>query len=121
MSLQNDFPELERVLQDEKIACRLRADIECLNEAYGSNRNLETDLGGYVIVLWGTQEEIEKHFKSIMKYHNLNADEYEYFDKMVLPERDEISVAFRLFLCSSDYAVEIVTIETVRRYKEVIR
>ena len=48
-----------------------------------------------------------------MTYHKLCADEYEYMDKIILPERDDITVTFRLFLCSSDYAVEIVTIEEV--------
>lgn len=90
---------------------RLRADIECLNNLYGEERNLVSDLGGYVVVLWGKRDEVATHYKNILAYHKLNAEEYEYEDKMILPERDDVTVTFRLFLCSSDYAVEIVTVE----------
>lgn len=98
-------------LAKKEIFERLRADIECLNNLYGEERNLVSDLGGYVVILWGQREEVASHYERILKYHNLNAEEYEYEDKMILPERDDITVTFRLFLCSSDYAVEIVSVE----------
>lgn len=102
------------VLSDEKVFKRLRADIECLNEAYGADRDLQADLGGYVVVLWGSQSEVQNEVENVLTYHKLRLDEYEYMDKIILPERDDITVTFRLFLCSSDYAVEIVTIEEAR-------
>lgn len=98
-------------LAKREIFERLRADIECLNSFYGEERSLMSDLGGYVVVLWGKREEVALHYKKILEYHNLNMEEYEYEDKMILPERDDITVTFRLFLCSSDYAVEIVSVE----------
>ena len=102
---------LYKALSNANIYDRISFEVASLNEAYGEQRNLLSDLGGYVIVLWGENEEIENDYKNILKYHKLNRDEYEYFDKVVLPERDNIEVAFRLFLCSSDYAVEVVTVK----------
>lgn len=99
------------VLSNEKVFKRLNADIECLNEAYGTDRDLQTDLGGYVVVIWGSQKEVQNEVERVLAYHKLHSDEFEYMDKIILPERNDITVTFRLFLCSSDYAVEIVTIE----------
>lgn len=101
------------VLSNEKVFKRLRADVECLNEAYGADRDLQADLGGYVAVIWGSQSEVQNEVEKILTYHKLSSDEYEYKDKIILPERGDITVTFRLYLCSSDYAVEIVTIEEV--------
>ena len=110
--LQNacSMPE---VLSDEKVFKRLRADVECLNEAYGADRDLQADLGGFVVVIWGGRSEVQNEVEKVLTHHKLHPDEYEYMDKIILPERDDITVTFRLFLCSSDYAVEIVTIEEV--------
>ena len=107
---------MPEILSNEKVFKRLRADIECLNEVYGADRDLQADLGGYVVVIWGGQSEVENEVEKILTYHKLRSDEYEYKDKIILPERDDITVTFRLFLCSSDYAVEIVTIEEVSKW-----
>ena len=104
---------MREVLSDEKVFKRLRADIECLNEAYGADRDLQTDLGGFVVVIWGDRSEVQNEVEKVLTHHKLHSDEYEYMDKIILPERDDITVTFRLYLCSSDYAVEIVTIEEV--------
>lgn len=110
--LQNNC-SMPDVLSDEKVLKRLRADVECLNEAYGANRDLQADLGGFVVVIWGGRSEVQNEVEKVLTHHKLYSDEYEYMDKIILPERDDITVTFRLFLCSSDYAVEIVTIEEV--------
>ena len=101
------------VLNDEKVFKRLRADVACLNEAYGADRDLQADLGGFVVVIWGGRSEVQNEVEKVLTHHKLYSDEYEYMDKIILPERDDITVTFRLYLCSSDYAVEIVTIEEV--------
>lgn len=111
--LQNNC-SMPDVLSDEKVLKRLRADVECLNEAYGANRDLQADLGGFVVVIWGGRSEVQNEVEKVLTHHKLYSDEYEYMDKIILPERDDITVTFRLFLCSSDYAVEIVTIEEAR-------
>ncbi len=104
---------MTEVLSDQKVFKRLRADVECLNEAYGADRDLQADLGGFVVVIWGARSEVQKEVENVLTHYKLCSDEYEYMDKIILPERDDITVTFRLFLCSSDYAVEIVTIEEV--------
>ena len=101
------------VLNDEKVFKRLRADVECLDEAYGADRDLQADLGGFVVVIWGGRSEVQNEVEKVLTHHKLYSDEYEYMDKIILPERDDITVTFRLYLCSSDYAVEIATIEEV--------
>lgn len=104
---------MQEILSNEKVFKRLRADVECLDEAYGADRDLQADLGGFVVVIWGGRSEVQNEVEKVLTHHKLHSDEYEYMDKIILPERDDITVTFRLFLCSSDYAVEIVTIEEV--------
>ncbi len=104
---------MQEILSNEKVFKRLRADVECLDEAYGADRELQADLGGFVVVIWGGRSEVQNEVEKVLTHHKLHSDEYEYMDKIILPERDDITVTFRLFLCSSDYAVEIVTIGEV--------
>ena len=104
---------MQEILSNEKVFKRLRADVECLNEAYGADRDLQADLGGFVVVIWGGRSEVQNEVEKVLTHHKLHSDECEYMDKIILPERDDITVTFRLYLCSSDYAVEIVTIEEV--------
>lgn len=104
---------MQEILSNEKVFKRLRADVECLDEAYGADRDLQADLGGFVVVIWGGRSEVQNEVEKVLTHHKLYSDEYEYMDKIILPERDDITVTFRLYLCSSDYAVEIVTIEEV--------
>ena len=102
--------QAEVLEKSEVIKRRLLQSVCCFDEAYGSERNLENDLGGFIIILYGTSKEISEHYRKIMDYYHLNESEYEYEDRYKEPERSEI-VTFRLYLCSSDYGIEIVTIE----------
>lgn len=102
--------QAEVLEKSEVIKRRLLQSVCCFDEAYGSERNLENDLGGFIIILYGTSKEISEHYRKIMHYYHLNESEYEYEDRYKEPERSEI-VTFRLYLCSSDYGIEIVTIE----------
>ena len=77
---------------------------------YGENRDLRADLGGFTILLLGDDFEIEKHFQKIMEYFKLKENEYEYEDKYLEPKRSA-EVTFRLYLCSSDYSILIVTVK----------
>lgn len=88
---------------------RLRADMRVLDDCYGKNRNLEKDLGGYMVILYGNQEEIKTEYKELLEHHNLEEQNYEYEDNQKLD--DYLTVSIQLFLCSSDYAVEIVIIK----------
>lgn len=88
---------------------RLRADMRVLDDCYGENRNLETDLGGYMVILYGNQEEVKTEYKKTLEHHNLNEQNFEYEDNQRLDEN--LTVSIQLFLCSSDYAVEFIIIK----------
>lgn len=98
------------VLKERKITDRVIAKLNCLNEMYGEERDLEKDLGGYLVLVWGNKVEREKVFQRILEYHKLRAEEYEYMDRIKVSECSAV-VTFRLFLCSSDYAIEIITVD----------
>lgn len=97
--------------RNELISKRLEQSVQCMDKSYGSERNLESDLGGFVIILYGSSWQIEEHCRKIMEYFHLNKTEYEYEDRYFEPERTT-TVTFRLYLCSSDYGIEIVTIRS---------
>ena len=97
------------VLKENKITDRIIVELNCLNEMYGEERDLEKDLGGYLILVWGNKRKQKKVFQRILEYHKLRSEEYEYMDKIKVSECSTIT--FWLFLCSSDYAVEIIIIE----------
>ena len=84
--------------------------VRCLDAHYGANRDFRAHLGGFMVFLFGDEFETEKHFRNIMEYFKLNADEYEYEDKYLEPKRSA-EVTFRLYLCSSDYSILIVTVK----------
>lgn len=98
-----------RALHSRAVYSRLLEDIECLNRSYGADRHLKNDLGGYVIIVYGNKKEVDSTYKKILSYHKLDSSEYEYEDKIIKPGCD-VEITFRLYLCSSDYSVEIVTI-----------
>lgn len=106
------LPQELRVFdRNELIRRRLEQSVQCMEESYGSERNLESDLGGFTIILYGSSWEIEEHCRKIMDYYHLDKTEYEYEDRYLEPERTT-TVTFRLYLCSSDYGIEIVTIRS---------
>lgn len=85
--------------------------VATLDTAYGENRRIDADLGGFVIVLFGEETEVLKHEQNVLKYFKLNADEYEYEDMYEQKEPEcTMEVTFRLYLCSSDYAVQMVKV-----------
>ena len=82
-----------------------------IKTSYGINRRIEGDLGGFVIVLFGDALEVLGHERKVLEYFKLNADEYEFEDIYEQKESEcTVEVTFRLYLCSSDYAVQIVKI-----------
>lgn len=99
-----------KALKNPRVYLKLETLIECLNYYYGVERDLEKDIGGYVVLVYGNREEIKRTSQNILAYHNLNDEDYEFKDVFKEP-KCSTEVTFRLFLCSSDYSVEIVTFE----------
>lgn len=89
----------------------LKGVLRTFDTAYGTNRRIEGDLGGFAIVLFGDALEVLGHERNILKYFKLNVEEYEFEDIYEQKESEcTVEVTFRLYLCSSDYAVQIVKI-----------
>ncbi len=103
--------EAKVLLVNTIIRNHLRMLVDCLDSCYGAERDLEKDLGGYIVILYG--ENSSKEIKKIINYHHLIEDEYECEDAFFEPECKQ-KVTFRLYLCSSDYAVQFVIIENVK-------
>jgi len=97
-----------KAFENQEVYRKAADAITCLNRLYGVYRDLERDLGGYIIILYG--EGAEEAYRKVLEYHHLNLEDYEFEDVIKVPECS-LEVTFRLFLCSSDYSVEIIRIE----------
>ena len=81
-------------------------DMVCeLDNCYGADRNLQADLGGYTIIIYGEQEQITEEFKQTLKRHSLQEDLYEFEEEYT---NGQNKLIIRLYLCSNDYAVVTV-------------
>lgn len=101
--------EIENVIQSSDIEELISGQIETLDYYYGIDRTIEADLGGYLLILYGIESDIEKEFLRVLNYHHLQETDYEYMDTYWKPELLK-KVQFRLYLCGSDYHVGIVII-----------
>lgn len=81
--------------------------IDILNENYGENRNVDKDLGGYVLIV----ESIEdvKELKNRMLKDILP----EYTDKIICSEG--VNYTSSLFLLSSDFSVVVIADEELSK------
>ena len=78
----------------------IEEQLNILNESYGAERDIDTDLGGYVLVLETKDDAIEAKeniFKDIVA---------EYVDD--IESEGDKQYCLSLFLLSSDYAVVVV-------------
>lgn len=84
---------------------RTKDMVRQLDFHYGAQRDLEKDLGGYTVILFGEREEVDKEYRKILEHHLLLEDLFEFEEKY---KNGDETVVIRLFLCSSDYAVVVV-------------
>lgn len=96
----NDIPS--EVIESMKVT------IDILNENYGEDRDVESDLGGYVVVAENIVD-IE-----ILKSKILNGVIPEYKD--IIECSEGVNWTSSLFLISSDYAVVVVTTEELSMF-----
>ena len=85
----------------------VRELIVILNEAYGEDRNVESDLGGYVLIAENIVD-IE-----ILKQDKLQWLIPEYTD--IIECSEGVNWTSSLFLISSDYAIVVVTTEELSK------
>ena len=86
----------------------IKATIDILNENYGDDRDIESDLGGYIVIAENIVD-IE-----ILKQEKLQGLIPEYTDVIeVVNRKNYIS---SLYLLSSDYAIVVVTTEELSKF-----
>ena len=86
----------------------IKATIDVLNENYGANRDIESDLGGYVVIAENIVD-IE-----ILKQGKLQGLIPEYTD--IIEFSEGVDWTSSLFLLSSDYAIVVVTTEELSKF-----
>ena len=87
---------------------RMKEIIDILNENYGANRDIESDLGGYVVIAENIID-IE-----ILKQDKLQGLVPEYTD--IIECSEGVNWTSSLFLLSSDYAIVVVTTEELSKF-----
>ena len=86
----------------------IKATIDVLNENYGANRDIESDLGGYVVIAENIVD-IE-----ILKQEKLQSLIPEYTD--IIECSEGVNWTSSLFLLSSDFAIVVVTTEEFSKF-----
>ncbi|MDU2291793.1 MAG: hypothetical protein E7D69_17275 [Clostridium celatum] len=86
----------------------MKATIDILNENYGENRDIESDLGGYVLIAENIVD-IE-----ILKQDKLQGLIAEYTD--IIECSEGVNWSSLLFLLSSDYTIVVVTTEELSKF-----
>ena len=86
----------------------IKVTIGILNENYGANRDIEVDLGGYVLIIENIVD-IE-----ILKQDKLQGLIPEYID--IIECSEGVNWTSSLFLLSSDVAIVVVTTEELSKF-----
>ena len=86
----------------------IKVTIDILNENYGENRDIEADLGGYVVIAENIVD-IE-----ILKQDKLQGLVPEYTDVIEVMNGENYTSS--LYLLSSDFAIVVVTTEELSKF-----
>lgn len=99
----------QRVANEEKlkqfpqeVQNTIQEIIEVLDECYGSNRNVTTDLGGIVAIL-----ESEEDLTKVQHTYHLDLELYEFVEPIVTEGNKQYF--YVLYQISSDYAVAVIS------------
>ncbi|CAM2872813.1 hypothetical protein HAHI6034_06690 [Hathewaya histolytica] len=82
--------------------------IEILDDNYGANRNVDNNLGGYILIV----ENIV--VIEMLKQDKLKGLIPEYTD--IIECKEEVNWTSSLFLISSDYAIVVITTEELSKF-----
>lgn len=86
----------------------IKATIDVLNENYGADRDIELDLGGYIVIAENIVD-IE-----VLKQDKLQGLVPEYTDVIEVVNGENYTSS--LYLLSSDYAIVVVTTEELSKF-----
>ena len=87
---------------------RMKAIIDILNENYGENRDIEAELGGYVVIVENIVD------MEILKQDKLQGLVPEYTD--IVECSEGVDWTSSLFLLSSDVVIIVVTTEELSKF-----
>lgn len=94
--------EVEQVSLSEEVKRMIRQTLEILDTAYGEQRDVDKDLGGFVAIL-----ETEEDLVSLLAHHlNIQEATPEYAEEILTEEGQVLVIA--LFLLSSDYSITVI-------------
>ena len=91
-----------------KVINSISATIDILDNNYGDDRNIEIDLGGYILIVENIVD-IE-----ILKQDKLQGVIPEYTD--IIECSEGVNLTSSLFLLSSDYSIIVVTTEELSKF-----
>ena len=86
----------------------IKITIDILNENYGEDRDVEADLGGYIVIVENIVDI------KIMKQDKLQGLIPEYTD--IIECSEGVNWTSSLFLLSSDFAIVVVTTEELSKF-----
>ena len=86
----------------------IKVTIDILNENYGEDRDVEADLGGYIVIVENIVDI------KIMKQDKLQGLIPEYTD--IIECSEGVNWTSSLFLLSSDFAIVVVTTEELSKF-----
>ena len=86
----------------------IKVTIDILNENYGEDRDVEADLGGYIVIVENIVDV------KIMKQDKLQGLIPEYTD--IIECSEGVNWTSSLFLLSSDFAIVVVTTEELSKF-----
>ena len=100
--------DLTEINLDSKVISTIEEQLSILDENYGLERDIDTDLGGYVLVAENIID-IE-----ILKQDKLQGLIPEYTD--IIECSEGVNWTSSLFLLSSDYAIVVVCTEELSKF-----
>ena len=82
---------------------RLKQRIETLEECYGVDRDLEADLGGYVVSFSSMSQNEQAEHRNILERYHADVNECEFQDVVIVG--DEQKWIEELYILSADYGI----------------
>lgn len=87
----------------------IKVTVDILNENYGENRDIESDLGGYIVI---AENIVDIEILKQDKLQGLLVPEY----TDIIECSEGVNWTSSLFLLSSDYAIVVVTTEELYKF-----
>ena len=98
---------LEVINMPSEVIDSIKVTIDILNENYGVNRNIEADLGGYIVIAENIVDI------DVLKQDKLQSVIPEYTDEIICSEG--VNYTSSLFLFSSDFSVVVIADEELSK------